>query len=201
MRWENLFDDLESQLAQELTAEEIDLQAEEERLRLARLGIRDRLHALHTLATHESERMLRLHLRDGSRVTAVSSTFGRDWFAGELVEESGRRPGCIIPFEAIDAVSLTREQVLISLDGGRQEESPAALSAKLGLSFVLRDLCRRRQGVELILSRARLYGTIDRVGRDHLDLAVHDAGIPRRDTSVTDYRMVRFGQLLCVRLP
>jgi hypothetical protein len=47
MRWDNLFDDLESQLEQELSAEEIDLQAEEERLRLARLGIRDRLRSLH----------------------------------------------------------------------------------------------------------------------------------------------------------
>ena len=46
MRWDNLFDDLESQLEQELTAEEVDLQAEEERLRLARLGIRDRLRSL-----------------------------------------------------------------------------------------------------------------------------------------------------------
>ena len=45
MRWDNLFDDLESQLEQELTAEEVDLQAEEERLRLARLCIRDRLRA------------------------------------------------------------------------------------------------------------------------------------------------------------
>jgi hypothetical protein len=201
MRWDNLFDDLESQLAQELTAEEIDLQAEEERLRLARLGIRDRLYALHTQTAGDGDRMLRLHLRDGSSVTATSSTFGRDWFAGELVEESGRRPGCIIPFDAIDAVSLTREQVLLSLDGGSQEESPAALSAKLGLSFVLRDLCRRRQGIELHLSDAWLHGTIDRVGRDHLDLAVHDVGSPRRDSAVTDYRMVRFGQLLCVRLP
>ena len=42
MRWDNLFDDLESQLEQELDAEDIDLLAEEERLRLGRLGLRDR---------------------------------------------------------------------------------------------------------------------------------------------------------------
>src|ERR1019366_4923637 len=57
--WDNLFDDLESQLEQELTAEEVDLQAEEERLRLARLGIRDRLRSLQA-AVATDDRVLRL---------------------------------------------------------------------------------------------------------------------------------------------
>lgn len=47
MRWDDLFDDLESQLEREMTAEELDLEAEEERLRLGRLSVRDRLVALH----------------------------------------------------------------------------------------------------------------------------------------------------------
>jgi len=46
MRWDNLFDDLESQLELELGAEDLDLVAEEERLRLGRLALRDRLVAL-----------------------------------------------------------------------------------------------------------------------------------------------------------
>jgi len=46
MRWDSLFDDLESQLEQELGAEEGDLLAEEERLRLGRLTLRDRLVAM-----------------------------------------------------------------------------------------------------------------------------------------------------------
>ena len=37
MRWESLFDDMESQLEQELGAEDEQLRAEEERLRLGRL--------------------------------------------------------------------------------------------------------------------------------------------------------------------
>lgn len=40
MRWEHLFDDLETQLERELTAEELDLEVEEERLRLGRLSLR-----------------------------------------------------------------------------------------------------------------------------------------------------------------
>jgi hypothetical protein len=200
MRWDNLFDDLESQLEQELTAEEVDLQAEEERLRLARLGIRDRLYALHRAAAGGTTRMLRLVLRDGTRITVTPSSFGRDWFAGELIDESGRRPACIIPIDAISGMILTREQVRLSFDAGGVQEPSGALSARLGLPFVLRDLCRRRAPVELHLGDSRLHGTIDRVGRDHLDLAVHEAGHPRRESAVTEYRIVRLDQLLIVRL-
>jgi hypothetical protein len=199
MRWDNLFDDLESQLEQELTAEEVDLQAEEERLRLARLGIRDRLRSLHA-AVDVHERLLRLSLADGSRATVDPATFGRDWLAGELVEESGRRPQCIVSLDAIVGVMLSRGQVVQSLDQSGGEESAAALSARLGFQFVLRDLCRRRRAVDLWLRDGRIHGTIDRVGRDHIDLAVHEAGHPRRESEVSEYRIVRLGQIVLVRI-
>jgi hypothetical protein len=199
MRWDNLFDDLESQLEQELTAEEVDLQAEEERLRLARLGIRDRLRAITTAATTD-DRILRLLLADGSRVVVAPATFGRDWVVGELIEESGRRPQCIVALDAIDAVTLTRSQVLPSLGESGAEESTGALSARLGLQFVLRDLCRRRQAVDLWLRDGRMHGTLDRVGRDHIDVAVHEVGEPRRESAVADYRIIRLSQIVLVRL-
>jgi hypothetical protein len=192
MRWDNLFDDLESQLEQELSAEEVDLRAEEERLRLARLGIRDRLLAL-------QQRALKLVLADGSRITVLPTTFGRDWFAGEVFEESGRHPQCVVPIDAIAGIVVAKEHVSESL-GGSKEESPDSLSARLGLTFVLRDLCRRRQPLELFLNGTRMHGTIDRVGRDHLDLAVHEPGRPRRDAEVTEYRIVRLSDVLFVRL-
>jgi hypothetical protein len=199
MRWDNLFNDLESQLEQELTAEEVDLQAEEERLRLARLGLRDRLRSLST-AMAADDRILQLVLADRSRVTVAPATFGRDWLAGELLEESGRRPQCIVPLDAVDGVILTPNQILGSLDGSACEESQSALSARLGMTFVLRDLCRRRQPLELRLPVGQLHGTIDRVGRDHVDLAIHEVGTPRRESAVTEYRMVRLGQIVLVRL-
>jgi hypothetical protein len=199
MRWDNLFDDLESQLEQELTAEEVDLQAEEERLRLARLGIRDRLRSLHS-AADAGNRMLHLSLADGSRVVVDPATFGRDWLAGELVEESGRRPQCIVALDAVEGVTLTRRQVIQSLDTTGSEESAGSLSARLGLQFVLRDLCRRRRAVDLWLRGGRIHGTIDRVGRDYIDLAVHEAGRARRESEVSEYRIVRLGQLVLVRI-
>lgn len=199
MRWDNLFDDLESQLEQELSAEEIDLRAEEERLRLARLGIRDRLRAVRAAYAPADGGILRLILGDGTRATVAPATFGRDWLAGELVEESGRRPQCIVPLDGIEGVVLQRAQVGPSLEA-LAEESAGALSARLGLQFVLRDLCRRRAPIDLRLRTGRLHGTIDRVGRDHLDLAVHETGQPRRDAGVSEYRIVRLAEVVLVRL-
>jgi hypothetical protein len=65
---------------------------------------------------------------------------------------------------------------------------------------VLRDLCRHRQPVELRLRDGRMHGTIDRVGRDHLDLAAHEPGAARREESVASYRIVRLAQIVLVRL-
>jgi hypothetical protein len=200
MRWDNLFDDLESQLEQELSAEEIDLQAEEERLRLAKLGLRDRLYALHLHASGELERTLRLTLIDGFRLALTPTTFGRDWISGDVVEESGRRPSCILPLDAVDGIALGQRQVRLSLATTAHPESPSSLSAKLGLPFVLRDLCRRRRQIELRLANGLVRGTIDRVGRDHIDVAVHEPGDQRRDSSVSEYRIVRLAQVLLVRL-
>ncbi len=197
MRWDNLFDDLEGQLEQELGAEETDLRAEEERLRLGRLTLRDRL-----LALNHSERSgpVRIELIDGSTLEIRPRTFGRDWISGDIVDQSSRRAQFILPLEAIAGLVLTRDQVNDSLEDASSSESERGLSRRLGLAFVLRDLCRRRQFVELVLRGGVTGGTIDRVGRDHLDLAAHEVGTARRESEVSHYRVVPFARVLLVRL-
>ena len=106
----------------------------------------------------------------------------------------------ILPLDAIAGLLLTRVQVSDSLDDASSAEGERGLSRRLGLAFVLRDLCRRRQSVELVMSDGVTRGTIDRVGRDHLDLAVHEAGTARRESLVSHYRVVPFARLLLVRL-
>jgi hypothetical protein len=200
MRWDNLFDDLESQLEQELDAEEGDLLAEEERLRLGRLTARDRVVAM-TRPGEGAPEQLKLELRDGTVVTvSVGSigSIGRDWIAGELV--GARRGSCVVPFTAVVGVLPTPEQLARSVAAEPVVEPAVSLSARLGLAFVLRDLCRRRAAVELSTgSESRLHGTIDRVGRDHLDLAEHEAGVPRRAVAVDRIRILPFDALLFVR--
>ena len=200
MRWNNLFDDLESQLEHELGAEEVDLKGEEERLRLGRLSLRDRLLSIHDSAGERGEYSIRVALIDGTSVRIVPSSFGKDWMSADLVDESRRRTQVVLPLAAIGSLILDRHQVTASLQPAPATESARGLSARLSLSFVLRDLCRRRSPLDLQLGEGLLHGTIDRVGRDHCDIAVHEPGTVRRETEVTQYRVVPFAQLLLVRM-
>jgi hypothetical protein len=203
MRWDNLFDDLESQLEQELTAEEIDLQAEEERLRLARMSIRDRVFAIYSSTGAAESYAIRVLLKNDETISVRPAAFGKDWFSADLLDDSPRRSQCVVPIHAIAALVLTREQVSQSLGDSSESgssDSARGISARLNLAFVLRDLCRRRRSLELHLAGSILHGTIDRVGRDHLDLAVHEPGTARRENEVSHYRLVPFELVLFVRI-
>ena len=193
MRWQNLFDDLEGQLASELGAEEIDLLAEEERLRLGRLTLRDRLRALHAADAGP----VTLSTRGGTRMRLTLAALGRDWIAGET--EVGILRSAIVPIAGVAAIEPVGAQLAASLRVDPVPEPPTALSARLGLAFVLRDLCRRRAGVDVVVGSESVHGTIDRVGRDHLDLAEHAPGEPRRTAAVARIRILAFEAIETVR--
>lgn len=194
MRWQNLFDDLESQLESELAEDEPDLRAEEERLRLGRLTLRDRVRAMHA---DDPATSLGVTLRGGERVALRIGALGRDWLAGET--DAGVLRSVIVPLAAVASLDPIGAQLEASLRVDPAPEPPTALSARLGIAFVLRDLCRRRAAVELHVGGERSHGTIDRVGRDHLDLAEHAPGEPRRAGAVARIRIVVFAALDLVR--
>ena len=102
MRWDQLFDDLESQLESELGADDADVRAEEERLRLGRLALRDRLIGVHA----NGSGLVRLGIVGGKRLIVRPMAFGRDWLSGELIAESHRRTQCVVPLSAVAAVVL-----------------------------------------------------------------------------------------------
>lgn len=192
MRWDLLFDDLESQLDHEQREEERALALESERLRLARLGLRDRLMAV---AVDDEAAGVRLELAGGRTMHLRPATFGRDWVSG-VVAGAGDPAQCVVPIAAIAAVSAGRRQVDESL---RPAPLPSARVAdRIGLAFVLRDLSRRRLAVEVGSLDGAHHGTIDRVGLDHFDLAMHDPGTPRRERDVRGYRLVPFERLVAV---
>ena len=209
VRFDNLFDDLEGQLENELNLDDIEVKAEEERLRLGRMSLRDRIVAIQRAESNHSAYSIRVQLIDGSTVGLRPSTVGRDWFSAELIDEGSATATCIVPFGAVAGVLLTREQVALSLREARPTVSgEPPLAARLTLSFVLRDLCRRRASVEARESagpghpsaHGATHGTIDRVGRDHFDLAVHEPGSARREKVVSHYRVFPFAQLLMIKV-
>jgi len=197
MRWENLFDDLESQLEHELDAEEIDLRAEEERLRLARLTLRDRMMAV--AASDQPE--ISMRLVDGASVRVRPVTFGKDWFAADLVAPAPYRTGTdqvVVPLTAVAYATLPADEVPVSTaePPGRRSR----LVDRLGLAFVLRDFCRRRSALSVVTTVDAVHGTIDRVGRDHVDLAVHEPGSSRRAANVSELRIVPLTTIVLIRV-
>ena len=196
MRWDLLFDDLESQLDQEQREEERALALEEERLRLGRLTLRDRLAAMAREAGDDPAACIRVELRGGEVDDLRPLAFGRDWMSAGLHAPAAARRQCIVPLGAIAAVLPARMQVEVSL---RPVPEPSARPAeRIGLPFVLRDLCRRRLPVQLTTDDSQVHGTLDRVARDHLDLAVHDPGTVRRDREVRGIRIVPFERIVLV---
>lgn len=195
MRWDHLFDDLAGQLEHELQSEEADLRQEEERLRLGRLPLRDRLVALRE-AGDAGTALIRCRLRSGETVRLRLVTIGRDWMAGDLGEPGGRDQA-IVPFSAVEALLLEPAQATLSLEPVHERSE---LAARLGIAFLLRDLCRRRAVVTVRTSTGDATGTIDRVGRDHLDLAEHDRDRPRRAAEVQQVRVIPTEQVLLVRV-
>ncbi|MCE7480372.1 hypothetical protein LZG07_00260 [Microbacterium profundi] len=191
MHWDRLFEDLEGQLAAEWEAERAVLDAESERLRIARLGLRTRLRRFE----HDAV-LVGLRLVDGERRSVRLRVIGADWIAAQPPERGG---ALIVPLSAITGVESTHGALLATLE---DVELPAdELRGRMTLGFLLRDLARRRTPLHVALRDGeRLHGTVDRAGADHLDLAVHDAGQARSADAVRAFRIVPFDALVSARM-
>jgi hypothetical protein len=193
VRWDRFFEDLQDQFDAEWEAERAVLDTEAERLRLSRVTLRERLGEL-ARATDAARAALALDLRGEVSLTAQVNVVGADWAGVEVGELSG-----IVPFAAICGVGLDHADLLRS---ARPRETPrASLTERMTIGFVLRDLARRRVPVTIATVAGRsLTGTIDRAGADHLDLALHDPGAPRRADAVRGHRLLPFAAIAWVRL-
>jgi len=189
MRWETLFADLEAQLERETVAEDQAIEADEERRRLARIVLRDRLIAL------AEECPLRIRLTDGSVVELVVDRFGKDWLTGVAAQSAARRR-YVVPLAAVTGVITEPTRAHHAALAGRQAGS--RLIERLDLAVVLRELCRRRLLVEIATTAGMRIGTIDRVASDHLDLAGHDPELPRRADAVRWMEIVPFGGITSI---
>ena len=163
MRWELLFADLEALAdATERAAFDADV-ADRARSERAALSLNDRLRAhLHGV--------LAFRLADGGRVTGRLTDVGADWV---LLEDTG---SVLLPLGAVTGVEgLTRAAA----------GAPGALARRVRLTVVLRRLALDRATVRVtLIDHGTTVGTIDRVGADHLDLALHPQDEPRRAPAV-----------------
>lgn len=192
VRWENFFDDLEGQLAAEWEAERAALDTEAERLRLSRVALRERLAML--VERERDSAPPSFEVADGTVLSAEVTGVGADWVA----LDGGRTGGLVVPFASIGTIGMPHADMLRS---ARPAPARSALAERMNFGFVMRDLVRRRVAVTVHLNRGRmLAGTIDRAGADHLDIALHETGTPRRAGEVTGHRIVPFAAVAWIRL-
>ncbi|MGK9219130.1 MULTISPECIES: hypothetical protein [unclassified Microbacterium] len=195
MRWDRFFEDLEDQLAAEWEAERAALDSEAERLRVSRLALRERLVAFAQSAASP----LSIELRDGSSLEASVTSVGADWMAVRPLRAHGAAESAVlVPLPAIRSIGAAQGELLRS---ARPTEPESRLAQRVTFGFALRDLARRRAAMAIgVVSGRALSGTIDRVGADHLDLALHDPDSPRRSAAVTAFRIVSFEAVAWVRV-
>lgn len=182
MRWDALFNDIESQLAE---ADRLELDAEindRTRAELASLPLEDRLRAA---VGHR----IGVHLMCGESVRGELTHAGAD----ALVLDEDQHQA-LIPYPAVARyVGLGRH--------ARAETSVVRRS--IGLAHALRSLARARVELAVTVGGAvgtvRLTGVIDRVGRDYFDLAVVTPGEVRRSQSVGQVSAVPFAALAMIR--
>lgn len=197
MRWNLFFEDLEDQLASEWEAERAALDTEAERLRLSRMELRSRLAALVGARSAEDAAPLSLELADGTTLSARIQALGADWLAA-VPADGGRWGITIVPLAGIRCIGLAYGELLHT---ARPLDARAGLSERMTFGFVMRDVARRRAPVSLgLLSGRVLTGTIDRAGADHLDVALHEPGAPRRAGDVLGFRLVPFSAIAWARL-
>ncbi len=178
MRWEELFDDLEARFEEQERAE-----AEADLVDLVR-GERDRIAFVDRLRAHP-EAWIALDLRDGSNRRGKVLDVGKDWvLLGTPAGSSMEQRDLLVPIAAVLSAGGLSQQ---SLDAGQ------SVGRRLRLGSVLRGLARNRAAVAIdFWPMGHLDGTIDRVGADHLDLAVHPADVVRRAGEVRQMRTVPF---------
>lgn len=184
VRWDDLFADLEGQLAAE-RARDLDAEvADRTRRETARLRLVDRLRA----AAAEQRPITVSVAGLADPVDGLVTGVGPDWLL--LATASGET-----------LVVLAAVRWLTRL-GARATEpgSEGPVEARFTLAFALRALARDRAHLRLVLrDGATVGGTLDRVGADHVELAEHADDEPRRAGAVRGLRVVPFTALAALR--
>jgi hypothetical protein len=181
MRWDALFEDLEAQAAALATAERAAEVDERTRVEVGTLTVIDRLRAA-------GDAQVALRLPTDLTLRGRVERVGPDWLL--LAEDTGRE-------------ALVATAALLGIRGlGRQAGTPGSMgvvASRLTLRHALRGVARDRSAVRLHLLEGSVDATIDRVGADFVDVALHPVAEPRRGRAVRDVELVPLRAVVAVR--
>lgn len=167
MRWDALFNDLESQLQAAAAAVQESEIRDRTRSEHARLSLTQRL-------LGQLGRTVSVSTRGGRTVVGILTNVGAEWIA---LAVEGR--SVLVPRWSLQSLRGSGRAVGQPLGG---------VGATLGLGSVLRALSRDRVQVAVWLSapQMRYAGVIDRVGTDFLELGLVASGDERRAVNVRE---------------
>lgn len=172
-RWDRLFDDLQAQLDRDEVAERSAERAEHTR------AVRGEARLLDRLAGSAGD-LLRVHLRGHGIVEGVVVTLGADWFVlhgspgSAIAQGSGR--AWLVPDSAVTGIWGLSARI---------DPHEGLSRRRLDIRHAIRAISRDRAVVRVAtVDGGQSTGTIDRVGRDHLDLSEHPEDLPRRSHAV-----------------
>lgn len=171
MRWNNFFDDLESQLEGELALEAEQSRAHEDRLRFARMTLRQALSVAGGATLPAAQRpalFLDLPERAGVRLQLLS--LGRDWLSALHLDSSSERQ-FVIPLSSIHSLKLDRR---LPATPPPEPGEAVQLSERISLQFLLRDLARRQKPLLVHTRGGTVSGTLTRAASDFVELATRD---------------------------
>ena len=197
MRWDRLFADLEARFDELADAEAAAESADRERVAIGAVSAIQRL-------SGSIDRPIRVRLAGGGSVGGVLRTVGPDW----LLLTEGQSSDCLVALAAVTAV-----EGLTASTGGEM----TGVGRRLDLRRALRGLARDRSPVAVAVTgwsggsaaagagaygpsgSEPLTGTIDRVGADFIEVAVHAAWEPRRAGTVRSVALVPLSGIVLVR--
>lgn len=182
MRWDDLFADLEAQADALAVAERAGEVDERTRIELGGLALGDRLRA--AVGTP-----LNLQLAGGLALPGTLDRVGVDWL---LVDEGAGREALVVLGAVLSVGGLGRSAAVPGSEG--------AVHARLTLRHALRGVARDRSPVRLHLTDGSAVDTtLDRVGADFVDAALHAPGEMRRRGDVRGVRTVPLAAIAVVR--
>lgn len=178
MRWEGLFEDLESQWFAEERRERDAEVADRTRAERARIALAERYAA-------SRDTSLTLTMITGEVLGGDLVDLGADWL---LMQDRAGRDVLV----AMDAV--------VAVAGLGRGSDPATTARRFAIGYALRGLARDRATVIVVdVAGNRVTGTIDAVGKDWCELSEHPVDEPRRAGQVRARRVIPVGAIVLVR--
>ncbi len=181
-RWEQLFTDLDARFEELAGAEMMSELADRQRVAAGTVSLVQR-------CSGAIGATIRVRTRGGPAVEGVLRQAGPDWM---LLEQ---RPGRELLVALAEVAVIDG---LLAATGARL----SGVTARLDLRYALRGIARDRSPVALTLAgggAAEIAGTIDRVGADFIELAVHAPWEPRRAAGVRSVALISLSAIGTVR--